>query len=281
MHSIALVYFDSTNLLTSSDTLTATGTKVGSAYTAIAALSSAPPPVISAVANAEGEAPTIAPNTWVDIKGTGLAPAGDIRIWQGGTDFFGSLMPEQLDGVSVTVNGKSAFVYYISPTQVNILTPPDAILGPVQVVVNNNGVTSAPATASSKALSPSFFIAAGPYVLAQHGADNSLVGPTSLFPGSTTPAKPGETVVLYANGFGPVSQAVVSGSITQTGTLSPLPTVTIGTINAVVQFAGLVSPGLFQFNVVVPPTAPAGDLPLSATYNGATTTSGVLITVQH
>jgi uncharacterized protein (TIGR03437 family) len=281
MHSIALVYFDSTNLLTSSDTLTATGAKVASAYTAIAALSSAPPPVISTVANAEGEAPTIAPNTWVDIKGTGLAPAGDIRIWQGGTDFFGSLMPEQLDGVSVTVNGKSAFVYYISPTQVNILTPPDAILGPVQVVVNNNGVTSAPATASSKALSPSFFIAAGPYVLAQHGADNSLVGPTSLFPGSTTPAKPGETVVLYANGFGPVSQAVVSGSITQTGTLSPLPTVTIGTINAVVQFAGLVSPGLFQFNVVLPPTAPAGDLPLSATYNGATTTSGVLITVQH
>jgi hypothetical protein len=75
-HSIALVYFDSTNLLTSSDTLTATGAKVASAYTAIAALSSAAPPVISKVANAEGEALTIAPNTWVEIKGAGLAPAG-------------------------------------------------------------------------------------------------------------------------------------------------------------------------------------------------------------
>ena len=280
-HSIALVYFDSSYLLTASDTLTATGSKVASAYTAIAALSSAAPPVISKVANAEGEALTIAPNTWVEIKGAGLAPAGDIRIWHGGTDFFGNLMPQQLDGVSATVNGKSAYVYYISPTQVNILTPPDAILGPVQVVVNNNGATSAPATVSSQALSPSFFIASGPYVLAQHGADSSLVGPTSLYPGSSTPAKPGEIVVLYANGFGLVSQAVVSGSIMQTGTLSPLPAVTIGGINAAVQFAGLVSPGLFQFNVVVPATAPSGDNALVATYNGAATQSGVLITVQH
>ena len=88
-------------------------------------------------------------------------------------------------------------------------------------------------------------------------------------------------MVLYANGFGLVSQAVVSGSIMQTGTLSPLPAVTIGGINAAVQFAGLVSPGLFQFNVVVPATAPSGDNALVATYNGAATQSGVLITVQH
>jgi hypothetical protein len=38
-------------------------------------------------------------------------------------------MPTNLDGVSVTVKGKTAFVYYISPTQLNILTPPDAISG--------------------------------------------------------------------------------------------------------------------------------------------------------
>lgn len=43
-------------------------------------------PVISLVANAEGESPMIAPNTWVEIKGSNLAPAGDARIWQG-SDF--------------------------------------------------------------------------------------------------------------------------------------------------------------------------------------------------
>jgi len=39
-------------------------------------------PAISLVANAFGESPTIAPNTWVEIKGSNLAPVGDARIWQ-------------------------------------------------------------------------------------------------------------------------------------------------------------------------------------------------------
>src|SRR5690242_15084424 len=75
-------------------------------------------PLISKVANAEGESPTIAPNTWVEIKGSNLAPTGT-RTWQG-SDFANNQMPTNLDGVSVTVNGKAAYVYYISPTQVNI-----------------------------------------------------------------------------------------------------------------------------------------------------------------
>src|ERR1700680_4380418 len=75
------------------------------------------PPAITLVANAEGESPIIAPNTWVEIKGANLAPAGDIRTWQG-SDFLNNQMPVKLDRVSVTVNNKSAYVYYISPTQV-------------------------------------------------------------------------------------------------------------------------------------------------------------------
>src|ERR1039457_2748738 len=158
-------------------------------------------PVIGLAANAEGEAATIAPNTWVEIKGSNLAPAGDTRVWQS-SDFVNNKMPAQLDGVSATVNGKSAYLYYISPTQVNILTPPDAMTGPVQVAVTNNQTTSAAYTAQVQATSPSFFvIGAGPYVVAQHSADYSLVGPASLYPGHTTPAKAGETVILYANGF--------------------------------------------------------------------------------
>jgi uncharacterized protein (TIGR03437 family) len=190
-------------------------------------------------------------------------------------------MPTKLDGVSATVNGKAAFVYYISPTQVNILTPPDAMQGPVEVEVNNNGATSTAFTVQAKPTSPSFFIfGGGPYVAAVH-AIGTFVGPTSLYPGVTTPAKPGESVMLYANGFGPTSTPVVSGSIVQSGNLSPLPVITIGGITATVQFAGLVFPGEFQFNVVVPSNAPDGDNALTATYNGLTTQSGVLLTVQH
>ena len=238
-------------------------------------------PEIAEVANAEGESPAIAPNTWVEIKGVNLAPAGDSRIWNG-SDFVGGQMPTALDRVSATVNGEAAYVYYISPTQVNILTPPDIRPGAAQVVVAVKGVVSAAFAAEAQATSPSFFVInGGPYVVAQHAADFSLVGPASLYPGFTTPAKPGETVVLYANGFGPTAAAVVSGSETQSGTLSPLPALTIGGIAATVQFAGLVAPGEFQFNVVVPASLANGDRLVTAAYNGLTTQAGTLISVHN
>ncbi|SPE41830.1 exported hypothetical protein [Candidatus Sulfopaludibacter sp. SbA3] len=237
-------------------------------------------PVISEVANAEGESPAIAPNTWVEIKGANLAPPGDSRIWQG-ADFVGGSMPAQLDGVSVTVNGKPAYVYYISPTQVNILTPPNALSGPVPVVVTNNGVPSASFTAQAQTVSPSFFVFnGGPYVAATH-ANGALLGPASLYPGSTTPAKPGEIIVLYANGFGQTSTPVIGGAIVQSGTLSPLPVIQIGGAPSTVQFAALVSPGEFQFNVVVPASLANGDQPITATYGGVSTQSGALLTIHN
>ena len=236
-------------------------------------------PSVTLVANAEGENPLIAPNTWVELKGANLSKAGDSRIWQT-SDFVKNQLPTTLDGVSVTVNGKSAYVYYISPTQVNILTPPDAMQGSVAVVVTNNAATSAPFTVQAQAISPSFFLFnGGPYVASTH-VSGALLGPASLYPGSTTPAKPGETVVIYANGFGPTSTAVVSGSETQSGSLSPSPVVTIGGIAATVTFAGLVAPGEFQVNVVVPANAPSGDNPIIATYNGSEASPAGLITIE-
>jgi uncharacterized protein (TIGR03437 family) len=137
---------------------------------------------------------------------------------------------------------------YISPTQVNILTAPDSRSGPAQVQVANNGAMTAAFTAQAQPTSPSFFLFDATHVAALH-ANGSLLGPTSLYPGSTTPVKPGETIVLYANGFGPTSSPVASGSPVQLGSLVPEPVIKIGGAAAAVQFAGLVSPGQFQFNV--------------------------------
>ncbi len=236
-------------------------------------------PAITLVANAEGGVATIAPNTWVEINGSNLGPTGDTRTW-GNSDFVGGQLPTSLDGLSVTVNGVPAYVYYISPTQVNILTPPNAISGSVPVQVSDNGVISANFMVQAQAESPSFFVfGGGPYIAATH-VNGSYLGPTSLYPGLTTPAKPGETIVMYANGFGSTSTPVVSGSETQSGTLSPMPVITIGGVAAKVTFAGLVAAGEFQFNVVVPPSLANGDQPTMAMYNGLTTQAGTLITVQ-
>jgi hypothetical protein len=64
-------------------------------------------PAISLVANAEGGNPTIAPNTWVEVKGLNLSKPGDSRVWQQ-SDFVNGQLPVALDGVSVTVGSKSA-----------------------------------------------------------------------------------------------------------------------------------------------------------------------------
>jgi uncharacterized protein (TIGR03437 family) len=222
-----------------------------------------PTPAITLVANAEGGVATIAPNTWVEIKGSNLAPAGDTRIWQS-SDFLNNQLPVQLDSVSVRVNGKAAYVYYISPTQVNILTPPDTLPASANVLLTVNGVASPAFTAQTQPLSTSFFTFSEGYVIATH-LNGSLIGPTTLYPGASTPAMPNKEVVIYANGFGPTNVPVISGAIAQSGTLSPPPVIQIGGVTANVIFAGLVAPGEFQFNVVVPASLGNGDQPVTAT----------------
>ena len=233
-----------------------------------------PTPGITLVANAEGDVATIAPNTWVEIKGSNLAPASDTRIWQS-SDFVNNQLPVQLDGVSAMVNGKAAYVYYISSTQVNILTPPDRLPSSANVVLTVNGVVSPAFTAQAQALSTSFFAFSGGYVIATH-LNGSLIGPTTLYPGASTPAMPDEEVVIYANGFGPTNVPVISGAIAQSGTMSPPPVIQIGGVTANVIFAGLVAPGEFQFNVIVPASLGNGDQPI-----GISTQPGTLITIHN
>ena len=235
-------------------------------------------PAITSVTNAFGDSSTIAPNTWVIVKGTGLA-TGAARIWQG-SDFVNNQLPVQLDGVNVKLNGLNAYVWYVSPTQLNILTPPNLGAGPVQVTVTAGGTTSAAFAIQAAPVSLSLFVfGAGPYATAIH-ASGAFLGPTALYPGLTTPAQPGESIILYGNGFGPTSVGVVAGGVTQSGTLSPLPVVQIGGVNAAVQFAGLVAPGLYQLNVQVPSSLANGDHAVVVQYAGAATQRGMLLAVQ-
>ena len=235
---------------------------------------SGPAPVISAVVNTASASGAIAPNTWISIYGTNLAP--DSRLWQG-ADFVEGQMPSDLDGVSVTIGGEKAYVDYISPNQVNVLTPLDEAIGPVQLILTNANGSSAPMTVSEASFAPSFFLFGGKYAAATH-ADYTAIGPASLGPGYT-PAAPGETILLYANGFGEVTPGIVPAAATQAGMLPANPSITIGGLTANVKFAGVISPGLYQFNIQVPVNAPAGDNLVSVTYQGANGPGGVYLTV--
>jgi uncharacterized protein (TIGR03437 family) len=219
---------------------------------------------------------TISPNAYVAIKGSGLAT--NTRLW-GASDFNGNNLPTNLDGTTVTINGKPAFVYYISPTQVNVLAPVDSSAGPVDVQLTFNGAASKAMSAPMQQIAPAFFLFDGKYIAARH-ADFSLMGPTTLYPGLTTPAKPGETVLLYGHGFGPTNPPAQNGQI-----LSGAPVVTgnviitIGGVDVTPDFAGLVAAGEYQINVKVPDSV-HGDVPVVARVDGVSLPSNAFINVQ-
>jgi uncharacterized protein (TIGR03437 family) len=54
------------------------------------------------------------------------------------SEIVNSTLPTSLDGTSVTINGKAAFV----PVQLNVLAADDSTTGTVPVVVTNNGQVS-------------------------------------------------------------------------------------------------------------------------------------------
>jgi len=248
------------------------------------------PITITKVENAASYAPGIESGSWVSIIGTGLAP--DTRIWQA-SDFvgLGNGLPLSLDGVSVTIDGKSAAVYYISPTQLNVQAPTDSSLGTVSVVVKNGSVTAS-GTATLQTYAPAFFPLTAPanptgppvYAAAVH-LDGAIVVPAGFYGAGVTtrPATPGETVEIYGTGFGPTNPAAPAGQ-----TVSGAPPLTnpaqlqirIGGVLATVTYAGLVAVGEYQFNVVIP-ALPNGDQSIVATIGGLTSQTGISIPIQN
>jgi len=237
----------------------------------------APALTTGGIINAASFSATIAPGAFSAIFGSGLAAT--TRTWAT-ADFVSGKLPTRLDGVSVTIDGKAAYVYFVSPTQIDVIAAPDSASGPVSVVVTNNGVPSAAATAQLQSAAPAFF-AVGKYVIATH-ADGSLVGPSNVLPGAT-PAAQGETIVIYGTGFGATKTAVDGLIVTSPVDVAAPPTVTIGSTPAVVKFAGLTGAGLDQINVTIPNGLVATgvmDVPVSAVSGPAATQTGLLLTVQ-
>lgn len=258
----------------------ANGTPVGDAFLSVFSGLTATGPSITKVANAEGgESTTINANSWVEIKGTNLSQTR--REWAG-PDFVNNQLPTSLDGVSVSMNGKAAYVYFISSGQINVLTPLDLGSGPISVTVTSGGITSGAFTVQAAALSPAFFVFDATHIVAQHANDLTKdVGPANLFPGLTTPAQSNEVIVMYMNGFGPVNATLIPGALSQSGSLPVLPQMTVSGLPATVTFAGLIFPGEYQFNVQLPPNLPNGDNPVTVTYQGQSTPPGAVLAIQN
>lgn len=216
---------------------------------------------------------------WVTLKGQNLSAT--TRQWQD-SDFRGPLLPTVLDGVSVTMNGKPAYVYYISPGQLNVLAPADTFEGALEVQVSNANGKSEIVTVDRYNLDPSLFMfspAGAIYPAAIH-LDGSYLGPEDLFAGAlpTHPAVAGETIVLFGTGFGPTNPPSPADRTAPAAPIAGAVVIRIGGTNAPFNFAGLVSPGVYQFNVVVP-DVPAGEQRLEIFVDGVQIQEAVYIPI--
>jgi uncharacterized protein (TIGR03437 family) len=243
---------------------------------------SAPAIASGGVVNAASFQPGVSTGSWVTIQGSNLA--GSTRAWSS-SDFAGGALPTELDGVSVKVDGKPAYVAFISPAQINVQAPADSALGPVPVEVTYNGSTSPPGTAQLQAVSPAFFLWSGKYAVATR-PDFSLAAGAGLLQGvDTVPAKPGDVVILWGTGFGATNPAVTPGVVPPANPVANVAnpiTVTIGNVAATVVGAAITpgSPGLYQIAVQVPDSVPDGDLAVVAQVSGIQSSSSVLLSVK-
>jgi len=234
--------------------------------------------VVSAATSAAGP---VAPNSWVTIYGSNLGVT--TRSWSD-SDFTNGGIPFSLEGVSVILTGapRLAYVGYVSPTQVNFLLPSDLSGGTVQVQVRNSAGISARVPITVQANAPQLLTLDGKYVAGSH-ADGSILGKAGLLPSvPTTPAAPGETIILYATGCGPTNPALIPGQVpTQAAGLVTLPQVTIGGTGATVLSAGVLpgTAGVYQISVQVPPTSANGDQQVLVQL-GAFSSVQTLLTVQ-
>jgi uncharacterized protein (TIGR03437 family) len=146
-----------------------------------------------------------------------------------------------------------------------------------------NGVKSAPFTSLLQKFSPGLFLWQGKYAVATDPSYSWRVK-SGTFPGvATTPAKPGEVIILWGTGFGPTNPPVAAGqTVDVANSLVEQVRLTVGGLAADV-LGGALSPGaagLYQIAVRVPADAPDGDLSIVAEVGGVRSPDGVFITVQ-
>jgi uncharacterized protein (TIGR03437 family) len=225
---------------------------------------------------------TVQAGEWISIYGSNFATTH--TTWTPGT------FPTSLAGVSVTIDGKAAYILDVGPTQIDVQVPDGVTPGIVQVAVTAANGSVAKSTVTIAPFAPSFSLLDAKHVAgiilrangsgAYGGGAYDIIGPTgSSFGYATVAAKAGDTLELFGVGFGPTSPPVPAGaSFIGAAPTSPPDAVTLKINNVSVSpfFAGLSGAGLYQLNVTIPPGLGAGDVPLQAFVGGAQTPAVVI-----
>ena len=198
---------------------------------------------IAGLTNAASFQQSYAPGMLLSVFGTQLAPSAQAAATLP--------LPQNMAGVSASINGVPAPLYYVSPNQLNIQIPYETGAGTAVLGVNNNGQVA------------SYEFTVTP---AAPGIFNLPISGRS-----------GDAVTLFITGEGLVSPALATGASPFSGTplgLLPQPglplTVSVGGVAATTTFVGI-PPGLAgvtQINFVIPAGVATGQQPVAVTVGG-------------
>jgi uncharacterized protein (TIGR03437 family) len=231
----------------------------------------------SIVNAADNQSGMLAPNTLGTLYGANLAystAAISLNNIQNG------VLPTVLGAseTQVFVDYYPADLYYVSPTQINFLVPPNLLALPAFIYVAIDGLAG---PAIQVTLAPA---APGLFQLDAQNAVATLADGSVLTPAS--PAKPGDIVILYATGLGAVTPAAVYGQAPSAAAPliagADLSILLDGTAvdSSAIQYAG-VAPGyagLYQINLKLPPSTGASP-EIRLQLDGAISIAGVHLPV--
>ena len=224
---------------------------------------------------------TIAPGDQVGLFGLSLGPTTGVRATAGVN------WPTTLAGTTVTFDGATAPVYYVSDKFVIVQAPTTLNPGAttkIQVAssAGNSNTISLPVVP----VKPGIFTreASGKGQAIAYNADGSLNGDGSIH-STDLPAPAGSTIQVYASGLGAVNPAIQTGIVAPSKPASP----TTGTVTATVggQSATVVSAvaapgrvGAYLVTVTLPNKMLSGPARIVLSTGGVSSQDGVFVQIK-
>lgn len=217
------------------------------------------------------EVPIISRGGVVDTASYGQAPApGDLiaifgtKLSPGAASATSLPLSTQLLSTSVLLAGKQLPLIYTSDGQVNAMIPYDvAVNTRLQMIAQRSTSLSVPESVPVGIARPAVFTVDASGKGQGHIYRFDSAG-TQILANASSPAKPGDVLVVYCAGLGAVDPPIAAGVPAPfaflTNTVNSV-TVAIGGKPATVLFAGLTPgfTGLYQINVTIPAGLPNND----------------------
>jgi uncharacterized protein (TIGR03437 family) len=208
------------------------------------------------------------------FAGTALAPGSIASAF--GTSLTTSIasatavpLPNTLADAQLLINGSVVPLFYASPTQMNFQVP-FIPTGSATFQVVSAGLNGSTVTANIAATAPGIFS-----IDSSGSGQGAVLNQDFSANNASNPAAQGSVIQIYCTGLGAVTGNLAAGSPGATSapfnTTVATPTVTIGGVNAAVQFSA-VAPGfvgLYQVNAQVPAGVSGGAVPLQVSSGGA------------